>query len=354
MGLHFDWLILAQDPNLPTPTERATIRFMITDSPNLTNTDKSRCRVIFMGTPDFAVAPLRALIENPAYQVVGVVTQPDRPAGRGRTLQESPVKQAAIAAEIPTVQPEKLRAPGVFEQLKTWQPDLIVVAAFGQILRQNVLDLPRFGCVNVHASLLPRWRGAAPIQAAIRAGDAQTGITIMRMDAGLDTGPMLRAKAVPITLMDTGESVHDKLAILGGELLIETLGDYLGGQIIPQPQDASVQTYAPMISKEDGRIDWSQSAVAIDRQVRAYDPWPGTFTTWDTQTLKVLRGKPLPGTAECGQIGHFTTNGIVQIVVGTGEGLFGLDRIQLAGRSAVEADAFSRGYPAFLKARLGV
>jgi methionyl-tRNA formyltransferase len=324
---------------------------MITDH---TNTEQPpRHRVVFMGTPDFAVAPLHALIETAAYQVVGVITQPDRPAGRGRAIQESPVKQAAVAADIPTLQPEKLRAPGVFEQLQSWQPDLIVVAAFGQILRQNVLDLPRFGCVNVHASLLPRWRGAAPIQAAIRAGDAETGITIMRMDAGLDTGPMLRARAIPITMSDTGESIHDKLAALGGELLIDTLGDYLTGQITPQSQDESLQTYAPMLSKDDGRIDWTQSAATIDRQVRAYDPWPGTFTIWDKQPLKVLRGSPLPGTAASGQVLQITKNGFVQIAVGTGEGLFGLNRIQLAGRGAVEAEAFSRGYPAFLNARLG-
>src|SRR5437868_2797819 len=175
-------------------------------------------RVVFMGTPEFSVPPLRALLAAPGLDVIGVVTQPDRPAGRGNTIQQSPVKQAAVAVNIPVIQPQKLREPGAFEQLQAWQPDLIVVAAFGQILRQQVLDLPRYGCINVHASLLPRWRGAAPIQAAIRAGDAQTGITIMKMDAGLDTGPMLSQRAIPILPTDTGSTLHDKLAELGGPL----------------------------------------------------------------------------------------------------------------------------------------
>lgn len=169
-----------------------------------------------MGTPDFAVPPLRALLDAPGYDVVGIVTQPDRPAGRGHALQASPVKQAAQTAGIPIIQPEKLRVPGVFEQLKSWQPELIVVAAFGQILRQNVLDLPRYGCINVHASLLPRWRGAAPIQAAMRAGDLQTGITIMQMDAELDTGAMLRSRSVTITADDTGDTLQNKLSAIGG------------------------------------------------------------------------------------------------------------------------------------------
>src|SRR5579859_1695891 len=199
-------------------------------------------RVVFMGTPDFAVPSLRALLDTLDLTVVGVVTQPDRPSGRGKTLQQSPVKQLAVASGIPVIQPEKLREPGAFAQLQDWQPDMIVVAAFGQILRQNVLDLPHFGCINVHASLLPRWRGAAPIQAAIRAGDSQTGITIMVMEAGLDTGPILSQQAIPILPDDTGQTLHDKLADLGGPLLTETLRGFVEGQIVPQPQDESQQT----------------------------------------------------------------------------------------------------------------
>ncbi|HLY27951.1 MAG TPA: methionyl-tRNA formyltransferase, partial [Aggregatilineales bacterium] len=242
-------------------------------------------RVVFMGTPDFAVPPLRALLDTLDFTVVGVVTQPDRPSGRGKALQQSPVKQLAVAAGIAVIQPEKLREPGAFEQLQALEPEIIVVAAFGQILRQNVLDLPRFGCINVHASLLPRWRGAAPIQASIRAGDIQTGITIMVMEAGLDTGPMLSQRAIPILPDDTGLTLHDKLADLGGPLLVETLRAYLRGEIAPKPQDESQQTYAPMLKKDEGHIDWTQSAENIERQVRAFDPWPGTFTRWNDQAL---------------------------------------------------------------------
>ncbi len=307
-------------------------------------------RVVFMGTPDFAVPPLRALIESLAYDVVGVVTQPDRPAGRGRTLQASPVKENALAAGVPLLQPEKLRAPGIFEQLQAWQPELIVVAAFGQILRQNVLDLPRHGCINVHASLLPRWRGAAPIQAAIRAGDTKTGITIMQMDIGLDTGAMLAKQAVEISREDTGGSLHDKLAAIGGPLLIQTLNDYLAGKITPEAQDESQQTYAPMLKKEDGRIDWSQPAAAIERQVRAYDPWPGTYTLWHNEPLKILGGWSQAGN---GVPGHVLMLNDSTVGVGTGDGVFQLDRVQVAGRGAVEAGAFVRGHNDFVGAALG-
>jgi methionyl-tRNA formyltransferase len=310
-------------------------------------------RVIFMGTPDFAVPPLRALIDAPAYDVVGVVTQPDRPAGRGNQLHASPVKQAALAANLPLIQPEKLRAAGVFEQLQAWQPDLIVVAAFGQILRQNVLDLPKHGCINVHASLLPRWRGAAPIQAAIRAGDAESGITYMMMDVGLDTGAMLRSFAVPITREDTGGTLHDKMAALGGAHLIETLDAVLRGEITPTPQDEALQTYAPMLKKDDGAIHWNETAAAIERQVRAFDPWPGTFTTWNGQSLKIIGGEASDGDhgdAAPGEVVQLRDGGVG---IGTGAGVFRLARVQVAGKGAVEADAFTRGHGAFIGSRLG-
>ncbi len=308
-------------------------------------------RVVFMGTPDFAVPTLQALIASPEYDVVGVVTQPDRPAGRGKTVQQSPVKQVAVSADIPIIQPEKLRAPGVFEQLQAWVPDVIVVAAFGQILRQNVLDLPRFGCINVHASLLPRWRGAAPIQAAIRAGDSQTGITIMKMDAGLDTGPMLRQRAVPIASIDTGQSLHDKLSAVGGPLLIETLGPYLRRELVPQPQNEAEQTYAPMLKKEEGAIDWNQPADVIERLVRAFDPWPGTNTQWNGQQLKILAGSAAAnGKAVPGGVIRLSDGGIA---VGTGSGLYRLERVQLAGRPATPISAFINGHADFVGATLG-
>src|SRR5687768_9616664 len=202
-------------------------------------------KIVFMGTPEFAVPALQQLIHH--HEVIGVVTQPDRPAGRNRQVQVSPVKQAAEPAGIPVFQPEKLRRPEAIEQLAAWPADVYVVAAFGQILPQAVLDLPPHGSINIHASLLPRWRGAAPINAAIRAGDAETGITIMKMDAGLDTGPMLAQRAIPIARDETAETLHDKLSTLGGDLLIDTLPGYLSGDIQPMPQDSTLATLAPRI-----------------------------------------------------------------------------------------------------------
>lgn len=316
-----------------------------------------------MGTPDFSVPSLQALFDAPDYDVVAVVTQPDRPAGRGQKLQESPVKQATQAhnATIPVLQPEKLRDPGVFEQLQTLQPDLIVVAAFGQLLRQKVLDLPRYGCINVHASLLPRWRGAAPIQAVIRAGDPETGITIMRMDAGLDTGPMLGKRALPIAADETGQSLHDKLAVLGGPLLIDILGRYVRGEITPEPQptDDPRQTYAPMLRKEDGQIDWSQPADAVDRQVRAYYPWPGAFTTWNGAVLKLLPADVGSGalrTLDSGARaapGEVIAHGKGSVAIGTGAGLYVPHKVQLAGRPPAPIAAFLNGHADFIGARLG-
>lgn len=303
--------------------------------------------VVFMGTPEFAVPTLKALID--AYRVTGVVTQPDRPAGRGnREPLPSPVKQVALAHGIPVFQPEKLRRPEAVETLRQWHADVYVVAAFGQILPQTVLDIPRHGCINVHASLLPRWRGAAPIQAAILHGDAQTGVTIMKMDVGLDTGPMLRAEAIDIAPDETGESLHDKLAELGARLLIPTLDDYLTGEFQPVPQPEAGVTVAPRIEKEQGRIDWAKSADEVDRQVRAYTPWPGTFTEWGGRTLKILSGSSVQGRAEPGQVVH--NNG--RIAVGTSFGLYALSRVQIAGKPAVDIQAFVNGYPDFVGSTL--
>ncbi|MFQ3534944.1 MAG: methionyl-tRNA formyltransferase [Aggregatilineales bacterium] len=307
-----------------------------------------------MGTPEFAVPSLRALLEAPDFEVVCVVTQPDRPAGRGQRLQVPPVKQLALAHGLPILQPHKLREAGVFEQLQAYTPDLIVVAAFGQILRQNVLDLPRCGCINVHASLLPRWRGAAPIQAAIRAGDSETGITIMQMDAGLDTGPMLRQRAISIAPNETGQTLHDKLAALGANLLIETLRDYLDGKITPQPQDDSAHTYAPMLKKEDGRINWADSAAQIARQVRAYYPYPATYTEWDGQLLKILPTDApdsvtvRAGSAAIGKVIAYDDG----IAVGTGDGLYLPQQVQLAGKAPQPTRDFLNGHRPIIGAQL--
>jgi methionyl-tRNA formyltransferase len=248
-------------------------------------------------------------------------------------------------------QPEKLRTPEAFARLQAWAPDLIVVAAFGQILRQNVLDLPSQGCINVHASLLPRWRGAAPIPAAIRAGDAESGVTIMQMDAGMDTGPILAQRAIPLDPRETGQSLHDKLALLGGELLLETLPAYLSGQIRPRPQpdDPTLITYAPPLHKEDGLIDWARSATEIDRLVRAFTPWPGTFTYWCGRLLKVLGGTAAEGAGEPGRVIRHGAG----LAIGTGSGVFVAERLQLEGRKAMSAEEFTRGQPGIVGALLG-
>lgn len=245
-------------------------------------------RVVFMGSPDFSLASLRLLAQH--YQVVGVVTQPDRASGRGRELKAPPVKLLAQELNIPIIQPEKLRNPEAMQQLQAWNPDLIVVAAFGQILKKDVLELPPYGCINIHASLLPRWRGAAPINAAILAGDEETGVTIMKMDVGLDTGPMLAMKTIRIKPDDTAGSLFEALATLGADLLIETLPAYMEGKLTLQPQPEDGATYAPMLKKEDGRLDFSQPAVELERRIRAMNPWPGAWFEWDGNLLKVSRG----------------------------------------------------------------
>jgi methionyl-tRNA formyltransferase len=301
--------------------------------------------VVFMGSPDFALPSLRELTR--ITHVAGVVTQPDRPAGRGRSLTPPPVKELAVSYGIPVIQPEKLRDAGVFEQLAAWEPDLIVVTAFGQILRRNVLDLPKFGCVNVHASLLPRWRGASPVQASILNGDAETGVTIMKMDAGLDTGDILAQQAEPIRQDDTAGSLSDRLAEIGAVLLVRTLPDYLNGTIISTPQDASRFTYAGMIKKEDGLLNFSETALALDRRVRAFSPWPGAFLMWQNAPFKIHRAHieencpAAPG--EKLVIDNFPA-------VGTSSGCLVLDEVQPAGKKAMSGEIFLRGARGWMEA----
>jgi len=297
-------------------------------------------RVVFMGTPEFAVPTLQALGGH--HQVVGVVTQPDSRAGRGRKAVLSPVKQMALERELALFQPETLRDTEVVARLAEWRPELIVVAAFGQILPGPVLDLPPYGCLNVHASLLPRYRGAAPIAAAILNGDNATGVTIMRMDEGLDTGPILAQAAWPIAPEDTTGSLIGKLAELGARLLIETLDGWLGGAIQAHPQDDAQATYCRPLDKADGLVDWSRSAAHLDRQVRACDPWPGAYTTWQGQRLKVLRARPLPGWRGEGPPGQVQEVG-ERIVVVTGQGALELLEVQLAGKKPMPAGQFTRG-----------
>ncbi len=295
-------------------------------------------RLVFMGSPDFALPSLNALANE--YQVVGVVTQPDRPAGRGRHLTPPPIKELAERIGLPVIQPKTLKDPVAMEQLQTWRPDLIIVVAFGQILRQVVLDLPVHGCLNIHASLLPRWRGAAPIQAAILHGDIQTGVTIMRMDPGVDTGPILAQHPEPIFPEDTAGSLSARLASLGAELLIETLPGYLRGDVQPIPQDDSFATYAPMIAKGEGRLDFNLSALELTRRVRAFHPWPGTFIEWNGGRLNILQAHPAEFRSDSpgAQVIH---DGLPAIA--TAEGLLILDRVQPAGKKPMQGKEFLRG-----------
>lgn len=312
-------------------------------------------RVVFMGTPNFAVPVLKALIGR--YKIVAVVTQPDRRAKRGNKLLASPVKSVALAHNLPVLQPLSLRHPDVVAELRALSPDVIVVAAYGHILPAEVLAIPPMGCLNVHASLLPRHRGAAPVSAAILAGDEETGVTIMLMDEGMDTGPILSQVACPISSQDTRESLRARLAQLGADLLMDTLPRWLAAEdmankIEPQPQDHDQATYCYLIAKEDGLIDWSQPAVEICRSCRAYCSWPGIYTYWRGKLLKVLSAESLPqwsGEAEPGQVMALDEG----LAVATGEGSLLLGEVQLAGKRALSAQDFARGQRDFVGSVLG-
>jgi len=310
-------------------------------------------RIVFMGTPEFSVITLRALAE--AHTVVGVVTQPDRPAGRGRQLEPSPVKQFAMQTGLPVIQPQRLREPEAMAQLAAWAPELIVVAAFGQILRPAVLDLPPHVCLNVHGSLLPRHRGAAPIAAAILAGDSQTGITIMRMDPGLDTGPMLASRALDILPDDTTGTLTERLAPLGAALLLEVIPAYLDRRLALMPQDESHATYAPQLKKEDGRLDFTRPALELERRVRALLPWPGAYALWpdpasgQPRPLKVLRAAVLNQRAP--QVGEViaTPQGPA---VGADTSALLLLEVQPPGKRPMLGADFARGARGFIGSRL--
>jgi methionyl-tRNA formyltransferase len=292
-------------------------------------------RVIFMGSPDFAVPALRAL-HTAGHTIVAVYCQPPRPAGRGQAVRRCPTHVAADALGIQVRTPSRLRNDGDAQSaFAALGSDVAVVAAYGLILPQAMLDAPRLGCLNIHASLLPRWRGAGPIQAAILAGDAETGITIMQMDAGLDTGPMLVQQAVPITGTTTAASLHDVLADMGARLIVRALSETASP--VSQPVDGV--TYAPKLGREDGRLDWNDRASALDRRVRAFDPWPGTFTLLDGVVLKVLAAQPAEGNGPPGTVLDDA------LMVACGQGALRLTRVQLPGRGALDAAAFLRGRP---------
>ncbi len=294
--------------------------------------------IIFAGTPDFAVPPLRELIAS-EHRVIAVYTQPDRPSGRGRKLVSSPVKQLAEAQGIPVFQPLNFRAEEDLAALEGLDADLMVVAAYGLLLPRRALDAPRLGCVNIHASLLPRWRGAAPIQRAVLAGDAETGVTIMEMEAGLDTGPMLLKRSCPIAREDTGGTLHDRLSLLGAEALMEALPGIADGSLDAQPQADELACYAAKLDKSEARIDWGRSALELDRQVRAFNPWPVAQCDLQGKTLRVWESATLAeqSTEQPGTVVRATRAGVD---VATGDGMLRIMRLQMPGKRAMSAADF--------------
>ena len=295
--------------------------------------------IVFMGSPEFALPTLNALFKH--FHLVGVITQPDRPAGRGRKIQPSATKLLAEQLDLPIIQPRRVKETDTLESIRKWDPDLIVVAAYGQILPPSLLKIPPYGCVNVHASLLPRWRGAAPIQAAILHGDQETGVTIMQMDAGMDTGAIISQVTTPILADDTAATLSERLAKLGANALLEALPGYLSGDQKPKTQDESQVTMAPLLSKSDGELDFTRTAIELERQVRAFNPWPSAFIIWKNQPLKVFKASPKavdtnfkPGT-------HTFDQGYP--AVQTKAGLLILEEVQPAGRKRLPGDIFLRG-----------
>jgi len=295
---------------------------------------------VFMGTPDFAVPSLIKLSES--FQVVGVITQPDRPSGRGRKMISSKVKDAAIQLGLEVFQPENANKEDSLQKIQEWKPDLICVAAYGQILKPVLLDMPKFGCINIHASLLPRWRGASPINAAILQGDAHSGVTIMKMGPGLDDGPILTQESIEILPDETAGLLSDRLANLGGTLLVGTIPSYLNNEITPQIQDPELATYAPQLKKSDGELNFEMSAGSLARTVRAFSPWPGTYTHWNEVRLIIHQARAISVTSQGA--------GVLSIykgypAIGTSQGILVLDLVQLAGRKKVSGHAFLNGNP---------
>jgi methionyl-tRNA formyltransferase len=298
-------------------------------------------RLVFAGTPDFAATALKSLLQTD-HQIVGVYSQPDRPSGRGRKLVPSPVKQVALGAGIAVFQPQSLKTPEAQEALRAQNADVMIVAAYGLILPQAVLDIPRHGCLNIHASLLPRWRGAAPIQRAIAAGDRETGITIMQMDAGLDTGDMLLKTATPIEESDTGGSLHDRLAEMGGQAIVDALKALETGTLTAEPQNGEKACYAHKLTKEEGQIDWTEDASSINRTIRAFNPWPGTFTDADDLRVRVHAAEVIDITSDRhpGTVVERSRDGID---VACGLDVLRITRLQLSGSRPQSASDLING-----------
>jgi methionyl-tRNA formyltransferase len=307
-----------------------------------------------MGSPEFAVPSLEHLAAD-GYDIAAVYTTPDRPAGRGKILAESPVKKAAAALGLPVIQPEKLKSPDVISQLAAFHPATIIVAAYGLLLPRAVLEIPHFGCINIHPSLLPRHRGAAPIPAAIIAGDQFTGVTIMKMDEGLDSGPILVQAQIPVSDEDNTGTLTQKLAIAASFLIEDALIQWVTGEITPRPQSGADISYSREQTKEAGEIDWKRSAAEIWRQVRAYQPWPGAYTLWGGKRLEIIRGFPLPWpeTIEPGQVADMRRlSKEAAFGIGTGDGVLGVCKVQLEGKKAVPAIDFMRGQRGFLGSKV--
>src|SRR5262245_25730100 len=310
-------------------------------------------RLVFMGTPDFAARSLDALLKSDD-SVVGIVTQPDRPKGRGQVLTPSPVKLLAQEEKIPLLQPLKMKDPEFLQALARWKPDLIAVAAFGRILPPAILSLPPYGCINVHGSLLPKYRGAGPIQWAIINGEAETGITTMLMDEGMDTGAMLLQEAISIMPDDTADTLASRLATLGGKLLIESIARLKAGTLAPRPQDASQATFAPLLKKEDGVIDWALPATALANRIRGLSPWPGAYTTvagGDRWAIWRARALPGPVTVPPGTIIAVTTE---EIHVSTGEGVLAVMELQPSNSRRMAVSQYLTGHPTAVGSQLGI
>ena len=299
-------------------------------------------KVIFMGTPDFSVGTLEALVEA-GHEVVLAVTQPDKPKGRGKEMQFTPVKECAMKYNIPVYQPRRVREAECIEELRRYEADIMVVVAFGQILPKEILEMTKYGCVNVHASLLPKYRGAAPIQWSIIDGEEVTGVTTMQMNEGLDTGDMLLKVEIPIEEKETGGSLHDKLAEAGAKLCVETLEGLKAGNITPIPQGETTTSYAKMLDKQLGNIDWSKRAVEIERLIRGLSPWPSAYTDWNGKVMKIWDATVVSGASEANP-GTIIKVEKDAFCVQTGEGLLKVCELQIPGKKRMDAGAFLRGY----------
>jgi methionyl-tRNA formyltransferase len=308
-------------------------------------------RIIFIGTGEIGVPTLKALIDS-EHKVVGVVTQPDKPVGREQQIEAPPIKKALLsgaaggrALPFSILQPAKIKDPKVIEEIRELKPDVIVVMAYGQILSRDVLEIPDIACLNLHASILPRWRGAAPIQAAIAAGDRETGITVMYMDQGLDTGDIQLQRTTEVLPADTGGSLHDRLAQIAPDVLLESLRLLATGNAQRIPQENALATYAPKLKREHGRIDWSESAEAIERKIRAFNPWPCAFTNLGGENLKIFSGAVIDVSGTPGEILRCEN----ELVIGAGKGAISVDEVQLEGKRRMHAEEFLRGHASLVR-----